>query len=238
MKKKLLSTVVALAALCGVPHVNAQLDWNSFYFGSSGALSFHDNIEIDCGPYTSPGPLVVSSHEEHVFDLGGARSLFVGYEYDCWRVELEGGFRQHNLDYSVLTTTGNAPTSGINNEHFTRTISVLLNGYYDYCFAEGLGAYVGLGVGYGYHRLRLDDGGNIFVDLDVKNHEFAWQAMGGFSYEACPRATVFLGYRFFGLLKPGGFNRGVLGAPIVNAPCTWDHFPYMHEVQAGVRIKL
>jgi len=121
----------------------------------------------------------LDSDVEISFDNGYGGGLAVGYDFGPARLEIEGSYRNNDLD-KVRTSAGDFKA----NEDL-EVFTVLLNAYAD--FATGGPATPYLGVGAGYARAEVEDFDDEFV---------AGQLAAGVLFEVSPAVSVDLGYRY------------------------------------------
>lgn len=239
MKKKVLALAAACAAFVGVQSASAHLDWDGFYVGASGSVDWIRDTK-----FVQPSPGGFAFDLDH--KTGGNAALSVGYQWCEWRAELEGGFRHNSIDVSHSSATGFPDETHSIGKH-TRIWSIMANGYYDIPFENCFSMYVGLGVGVGFHQLKVDQHSNAIsgpapffqAAIDRTSTLFAWQVMSGLNYEVNDMWTVFLGYKFFATMKPKSFtvtNTGL--APSTQQTTTYKDFPYAHGIEAGVRFRM
>lgn len=231
MKKKILSLAAAFAACIGIQSAHAHLDWEGFYVGASGSVDWHRDIKQH-GPIPAPSGTTVDI--DH--NTGGNAALFVGYQWNEWRAELEGAFRHNSIDTIKVSVLGASGSTSVGDH--SRIWSIMANGYYDFPLENCFSLYVGAGVGVGFHRLEVDAftttvSGPV-AKVNTKDTTFAWQLMTGVGYEISDQVSLFAGYRFFAITKPSDFTY-VGGVPV---KVSWNDFPYVHSVEAGLRIRL
>jgi opacity protein-like surface antigen len=109
-------------------------------------------------------------HADVSFDNGFAGGLAVGYDFGPARLEVEGGYRNSNIE---------------NSDEDLTIKSLMLNAYAD--FKTGGVATPYLGAGIGYAQVEVDD-----EDDDV----VAGQLGAGVLFALSPSVAVDLGYRF------------------------------------------
>ncbi|MHB8707622.1 MAG: outer membrane protein [Desulfuromonadales bacterium] len=119
------------------------------------------------------------SDVEISFDNGYGGGLAAGYDFGRARLELEGSYRNNDLD-KVRTSAGDVEA----NEDL-EVFTVLINAYAD--FATGGPATPYLGVGAGYARAEVDD---------IEDEFVAGQLAAGVLLAVSPVVSVDLGYRY------------------------------------------
>lgn len=113
------------------------------------------------------------------FDSGFGGGLAVGYDFGPARLELEGSYRESDVD-KVRTGAGSVKVNAD-----LELLTVLVNGYVD--FATDSIATPYLGIGAGYARAEVDDIDDEFV---------AGQLAAGVLFAISPAVSVDLGYRY------------------------------------------
>lgn len=169
----------AVASLVFVSAASASP--NGWYLGLEGGGNWIDEVDV----VVDGAPTGQSS-----FETGWAALGTVGYGWNSWRLELEGGYRDNELDNFRVGASNNT-LGGEFNE-----ISAMLNVLYDWDFSERFGLFVGAGAG----ADRIDYS-NVagFHGPEVSGDEwvFAWQAIGGLNYRLSSRTDLVLAYRYF-----------------------------------------
>lgn len=124
------------------------------------------------------------------FETGWAALGTVGYGWNSWRLELEGGYRDNDFD-DFNVGGGSNLLGGELNE-----ISAMMNVVYDWDFSERFGLFVGAGAG--ADRIDYSNvAGYHGVEVSGDEWVFAWQAMGGLNYRLSSRTDLVLAYRYF-----------------------------------------
>lgn len=110
-------------------------------------------------------------------------------------MEAEGSYKHAKLDAIGFQLQGTPLGATDDTGGSTRTISAMLNGYFD--LGHGwFRPYIGGGVGAARvqaHNIAIS-GGQLF---DEKDWSFAWQAMGGVRAFVTPKLALDLRYRYF-----------------------------------------
>lgn len=133
------------------------------------------------------------------FDGGWVGLGSIGWGFgNGLRVELEGNFRQNDVD-SISTPGGSVANPGGRQ----RTYGAMANVLFD--IDLGLGwvyPYIGAGAGYAWTDLKLDAGAGNLVDDD--DGQFAYQGIVGASFpiDAVPGLAITAEYRYFATLDP------------------------------------
>ncbi|HWU14664.1 MAG TPA: outer membrane beta-barrel protein, partial [Caulobacter sp.] len=109
-----------------------------------------------------------------------------------WRGEIALGYRSQKVD-STLTSNVGAFTA---TDGKVKTLSLDLNGYYDFPVSGPMKPY--LGAGFGVAQVKIDDG-----LLDDKGDALTLQAMAGASVAVSPRISLFAEgrYQYTGSIK-------------------------------------
>jgi OmpA-OmpF porin, OOP family len=224
MKEKLvlLGTVAALTIAAASQSTTATAHNNGWYIGVEGGAAWVDDNEGFFGLNSGPAFFPESSS----YDTGWAVLATVGYSFESrWRIELEGGYRQNDID--VINIAGFGPfTGGDINE-----ISVMANVLYDIPLSDRLDFTVGLGAG--ADRVEFEPGP--FWGGEDDQWQFAYQAIAGLSYALTDRLDLTLQYRYLVVTEP---EFAVPGGPNPTA----DHWTFedveKHTVTIGLRYDL
>jgi OmpA-OmpF porin, OOP family len=154
---------------------------NGWYLGLEGGGNWIDDVDV----VEDGTPNAQSS-----FETGWAALGTVGYGWNSWRLELEGGYRDNELDV-FRVGAANFTGGGEFNE-----ISAMLNVLYDWDFSERFGLFVGGGAG--ADRIDYSNvAGYHGVEVSGDQWVFAWQAIGGLNYRLSSRTDLVLAYRYF-----------------------------------------
>ena len=167
MKKAL----IAAAALVALPMAaQAQTPMPGFYIGAEGGVNWLLNTTIN-GNGTTP-------------QTGWMAGGVIGYDFVGPRVELEGIYRQNQLNVSV------APGAAVNNQ--VGQLGIMANLLYDFMPASVITPYIGAGAGLG-----LVDGNS-----SLSNTTFAYQGIVGLAWNADTNFRVSLDGRYYGTSNP------------------------------------
>ncbi len=182
----------AVASLAFVSAANAGPQ--GWYIGLEGGATWIDDVDV-----VEDGlPDAQSS-----FDTGWTALGTVGYAWNSWRFELEGGYRDNELDIFTVGVTDYTGGGEFNE------FSGMLNALYDWDFSERFGLFVGAGAGADYVRYKNDSGYHT-VPIHDNDTVFAWQAMAGLNYRLSSRTDLVLAYRYFNADSPE-FTDSILG---------------------------
>jgi outer membrane protein OmpA-like peptidoglycan-associated protein len=125
------------------------------------------------------------------FESGWAVFGAAGYAMSNWRLELEGGYRQNDIESYVklwrerrweLTDSGELSE-----------ISLMVNILYDVPLFERLSLAIGLGAGADHTSFELD---TPWAPVDESDWHFAYQGLAGLNYALSEMTVVFVAYRF------------------------------------------
>lgn len=181
--RSLLLGAVASLALVSAANAAGPQGW---YIGLEGGGNWIPDVDVvDDG-----APIAESS-----FDTGWAALGTVGYGWNSWRLELEGGYRDNELD--IFRSSG---TNYLGGGEFNE-ISGMLNVLYDWDFSQRFGLFVGAGAGVDYIQYE-NASGKHGVIIDDEDTVFAWQAIAGMNYRLSSRTDLVLAYRYFNASEP------------------------------------
>ena len=167
MKKAL----IAAAALVALPMAaQAQSPEPGFYIGAEGGLNWLLNTTIN-GTSTTP-------------QTGWAAGGKIGYDFVGPRVEIEGVYRNNQLN--VGTGTGTA----VNNQ--VGQLGILANLLYDFMPASVITPYIGAGAGIGFVDSNSSLGSTVF----------AYQGIVGLAWNADTNIRVSIDGRYYGTSNP------------------------------------
>lgn len=162
-----MAAAIALAAAC-------TLGANPYLSGSFGATA-------------SSKPSYRAGASLDIED-GPVGTLAIGYRMPGYRFEVEIGRSTADIA-SLLNSTVRTPAVG----SFER-LSAMVNLYYDFDSYHGLSPYIGAGAGYARTGIKSFSAAGI-PSVDDEDYSFAWQVMGGLSYEISDTLTIFAQYR-------------------------------------------
>ena len=182
----LLGSAAALAAMS-----SAHAAQNGFYAGVEGGLSWVQGVHV-----FETRNAGVTTFQDHIsFNTGWAVLATAGYEWDQWRLEAEGGYRQNDMD-KISINTGLVSTNVDNFSEFT----LMANLIYDIPLNQRLSLSVGGGVG--ADRASFDWPGFGANGLKDDQWRFAWQLIAGANYSLSSESELFVDYRFLGVNGP------------------------------------
>lgn len=171
-------TLIALTMILGLGMSTASAEM--YFSGDAGAVWVEDS-DIDDGIDTG----------EISFDTGYGLTAALGHVYgNGFRTEAEFGYRNNDMD--ELSAFGlSAPISGD-----ISTISLMVNGFYDFMSDSTMTPFIGAGLGFANIEADIDDFGS---DDD---NVFAYQLAAGIAFAVNPSLNIDLQYRFFGTEDP------------------------------------
>lgn len=166
----------ALAVAFGGAAEAAQI--NGWYVSLEGGANWIDEWNHDF--FTTPSQATT--------DTGWAVLAGVGYGWNGWRVEFEGGYRDNDVDtYSI---TGVPLTSVVAD---VWEASFMANVLYDIGLTDNLSVSLGAGAGGDFANVNFSLGGPSFED---DNWSFAYQGIAGINYAVGRQTSLFLNYRY------------------------------------------
>lgn len=229
MNKKalLLSGVGAIAALALAPQAMAQ---ESGWYGAFD-LGYHSQkgMETESSGLALDGERYKYEFETEDNILGFGR---VGYQITPnWRVELEVGARTADID-AITGDASRAPTvpasiCGVTlplcktPDGSIKSYTAMVNVLYDFFPESSVRPFVGAGVG--ANKVKIDISGRFGAAgtggyaVHDEYTNFAWQLLGGVSFDITDRLTGDLTYRYLGG-NDGQFDVETNGNPLVTPP--------------------
>ncbi len=207
----------AVASLVFVSAASAY-ERNGWYIGLEGGGSWVDDLDgtrrFDANP---AGPPIVTATVSFPVETGWAALGTVGYGFrnNNFRVELEGGYRDNDLDPSA---TGSLSEW-----------SAMLNVLYDISLTDRLGLSIGAGAGGDHFTLeRLPN------NFDEGDWQFAYQGIAGLNYMLTDRLDLFANYRYFRVNSPDLSGPGNVGVPAGTIDFAFDDV-VKHTATIGLR---
>lgn len=179
MKRRALWLAAAMTAAVPFAAANADGD-EGWYLGAGAGVNLLQDSDVG------------GVNAEIESELGGMGIIRFGYDYgNGWRTEIEGGYRQNNVD----------EISNVNGTGKTRNLDGMINVLYEFETGTMFRPYVGVGLG--ASNVRFDNispvGGSRIDDEDVV---FAYQGIVGGNIEIDRALAVFVEYRFLGTDEP------------------------------------
>ena len=174
MKKAL----VAAAAMMVLPvAAQAQSPAPGVYIGAEGGLNWLLNFSANTN--LAPNFATVSVTPQTGWVVGGV----IGYDFVGPRVELEGVYRQNQLNIGV-------PNTAINNK--VGQLGIMANLLYDFMPASVITPYIGAGAGVGFVDSNQSLGSTVF----------AYQGIIGLAWNVDTNFRVALDGRYYGTSNP------------------------------------
>jgi opacity protein-like surface antigen len=182
---RLLFGTAAAIALGGSAQAAPAASW---YLGiEAGAVWVQDQSITEkfiVGPTAASYPLDVR------FEGGWAVAATIGYDWGDLRLEAEAGHRDNGIkDLPSCPGCWASPS--------LKDLTLMANALYDIPLASNVT--LSLGVGIGADHARFNTGGGYFADEEWR---FAYQAIGGFSYDLTDRAAFVVNYRYVRMSDP------------------------------------
>ncbi|MFN3943358.1 MAG: outer membrane protein [Allosphingosinicella sp.] len=185
--------MAAAAAMISTPAVARE---GAGYIGADfGAMRVND-LRFDL---RNTETRVASVGFRHGYDA----SMFAGYDFGAFRVELEGSYKRARLDEvtSGFRLPGDGrtfPTGERIGSGRVGALSGMVNALVDFGDDDGVSAFVGGGAGIA--RVRVRDA-RVFANqaafVDDSDARFAWQLIAGARQAISPNVDVHVRYRFF-----------------------------------------
>lgn len=187
-KAILLGTVLTAA---GAVSAEAAANNHGWYVGAeAGANWLQDTDDL----VTVLGSNFTSVNVD--LDTGWAAIATVGYAFweSNWRVELEGAYRQNDINKGVAKGFGPIPagTTVFTNGKIDEA-SLMVNALYDIHLTDRLTFSIGAGAGVANVHYELN---TVTVPIDDHAWAFAWQGIAGLSYALTDRLDLTLNYRY------------------------------------------
>lgn len=177
----LVSTCLACAAQAG----------DGIYISLESGAGIVGDWEHTRTTFTSCGP--ETKNAIATFDAGWAVFGTAGYAISGWRVEIEGGYRDNEIDSLIKEDRRRRGTIEKAADGDLTEASLMLNVVYDVPVFERLSLAVGLGAGADYARFKLATHATPVEDEDLN---FAYQGLAGVNYAVSESTVVFVAYRF------------------------------------------
>lgn len=180
------------------------------------------------------------------FGWGFGGVLSVGYGFgNGLRLELEGNYRQNDVDSIKVSGVGSLPRVG----GTARSYGVMVNALYDFVLGP-VAPYVGVGAGYVWHdyddvgfNVRDAQGNNGRLAFGGTEGAFAYQAIVGLALpiQAVPGLALTAEYRFLGTTGHDIDGRANINATVggrtyrAREPISFDADNFNHSILLGVR---
>ena len=170
----------------------AQTLHEGFYVEGRGGVNFVQEIDVNDDP---AGFVSAGGDIDIDLNTGWLANGAIGYSSQIgWRVEIEGGYRENNLDDIELSGIG--PTTNTDLDGDASVLTGMFNAYFDFdpsLYGAGNWPIIPFaGVGVGAARVKFDDG----TGSDEKDLAFAYQVMGGMSVPVGDNITLSVMYAY------------------------------------------
>ncbi len=158
--------------------------------GGGGIVADWDHTRTKwtpCGPHTTEA--------RATFDANMAAFAAVGYAFDPWRVEFEGGYRRNKIDsYSMedLSWRWDREEESRPSGELSEA-SLMANFIYDVHLFERFSLAIGVGAGGDYTRFKLD---TEWAPVNQGDWHFAYQGLAGVNYALTQATALFVNYRY------------------------------------------
>jgi len=162
---------------------------NGLYLSLEGGGSSVGDWEHTRTKWTPCGPEATDARAS--FDDGLAAFGAVGYAFDGWRFEIEGGYRQNDIGSYIKQYWWGSYQLDADGE--LTEASAMANVIYDIRLFERFSLSVGAGAGGDYTRFKLD---THWAPVDEGDIHFAYQGFAGLNYAITEATIVFVAYRF------------------------------------------
>ena len=199
VKAALLGTVAALA-LGGAAQAAQVEGW---YVGLEGGANWVQDFDVQFFRGPAGGVTTFSFSGTFEMDTGWAGLATIGYAFDRnWRAEIEGGYRQNQVDiFRAQLLLGPSTTSPINGDLTEWT--VMANVIYDLMLGDRFGLSFGVGAGADHAKLEYrPQPPNSSINFNDGDWNFAYQGLVGVNYALTRRATLAVNYRYLRVLEP------------------------------------
>ncbi len=194
---KLRSYALAGAAIIALSVPAAASDYQGWYLGLGAGWDTVENVHANWSTATSTGSVKIPFHDD-VLGLGA-----VGYKWNNFRFEFEGGYEQRGFVRQPLLPKvegGMAVTSG------------MANLTYDIPLWDRLSATVGGGVGFGDVNPHIKDSATENWLIHGTNTGFMWQGIAGLSYDLGGGAELATEWRYRDAEVDHDFHSDVIAA--------------------------
>ena len=215
MHHRYLATAIIMASLPGLPVAAMAEDRNGLYV--AGMIGLGGLTDADFSGNFIPTLPARGINPEHDipdeavlnFDYGVFGSGAVGYQYRSWRFEAEGSWRNNDLKSTQIHNPDHNPDLDPGHENYEppfedmtiegtsiSTVSGMANAWYSFDLDEAVRPFIGAGIGVANLTAEAPELGK------ASHTGLAWQAGGGFEFEALENTTVTLSLRYFRAMKP------------------------------------
>jgi outer membrane protein OmpA-like peptidoglycan-associated protein len=232
-----LRVALIAASILTVPFVARAQPVDGLYVGLGAGYNYLQDTNVKS--VVSPtGPISIPSGAKVTGNGGFAGLVNVGYGFgNGFRVELEGNFRQDDMNFRPKTFNG----VGINGGGNFQTYGGFVNALFDFDVGAGwVYPYVGVGVGYEgvniSHGKAYADGttDGVYLKNDTKGVGAAQGIVGAsFPIDDAPGLSLTAEYRFIGAFSQPSYG-GTLQPSGTPVSTKFDN-QYTHEVMLGLR---
>jgi OOP family OmpA-OmpF porin len=205
-KTILLGAAASVALLASNVAPASAAHFNGWYVGLEGGanwvrdnnFSLTGNVCALEGTCTILEPNVTQFGKSN-YDTGWAVIATVGYGWNNWRFELEGGYRRNKFSAVVFDpgdTTETPPDSitTVTGGRLTE-FTIMANVLYDFALMDRLSLTLGAGAGGDNSHWKLGP-------LKDSQWDFAYQGIAGLNYALTSRLDLFLDYRYLVVTNP------------------------------------
>lgn len=240
---------------------------NCWYIAGYGGPAWLREMDVtfkDPAGMDLPQPIITDYRTGYTFG-GSIGAVFC----QNWRLEIEGSFRNFTgkrvvatLDDSVACTGPCGCDPGLASIDSTynpssrfQAVSLMFNGFYDFCLCPAVSWYIGGGIGPSWIEYRLRPLGDVFsFQGAIKKVEFSYQFITGIAYQLCDNycntVSLTLAYRLWGTTKNarGSGSYVDIGGSFNNTSrLMWDdvleprnveirRIPLVHSIELGLRV--
>ncbi|MDF1881177.1 hypothetical protein JHD50_07655 [Sulfurimonas sp. MAG313] len=164
----------------------------------SSALFAQDGIYVEGGLGSGFNTSLNLQNTEYTYDRGLLGSVSLGYQYDLFRFEVEGKYRQNDINSASYNDSSSIKVEGL-----VKQISPMINAYYSSGYTEkNLASTIGFGVG--TTSLTLSDIKELGISQnDISETLFSMQAMFSADYKIDDNLEFIAKYTYFYTFKSG-----------------------------------
>ena len=184
-----LAIAVALASTIGAGPALARD--GSPYLGFEGGLLKVEDVDLDYQDIDDDIPDAITV--DH--DLGVDIDLIAGYDFGAFRLEGELGYKRAGID-GVRFDPGLIDADDIGVDGKTRILSGMINALLDFGGDNGVGGFLGGGIGIARVRMQADLD-SVAGGFSGKDRGLAWQILAGVRAPISDNIDLGLKYRFF-----------------------------------------
>ena len=194
--KKVLSTLAAFGFIAAASPALADNHENretGFYAGISGGYTFLEDQDA------TETAVATGAQTPFKVDFGGSWSglASIGYNFGGVRIEVEGGYRNNDIDTLSVGAFGVAGVS-LNVDGDLTTKSGMANAIVDLPIEGPLTPFLVGGVGFANHEVDVSRIAATAVNFKDDDTVFAYQIGAGLAYEIGDKAALTMQYRWMG----------------------------------------